>query len=199
MTVTEIKLRGERAKVTFGDGTAVESTKQIASRLKCGEELTDGEYASFCAESSHACARLRAVELISRRDMSRAELRRKLIERGSPEADAGRAVDWLVSHGYVSDERYAGLIVRHYASKGYGAARIRTELSRRGVPRELWGEALEGLGDTSAAADAFLRRRLRGGYDEKAVKRATDAMCRRGFSWEEIRAALERVRAELEE
>ncbi len=174
MTVTEIKLRGERAKVTFGDGTAVESTKQIASRLKCGEELTDGEYASFCAESSHACARLRAVELISRRDMSRAELRRKLIERGSPEADAGRAVDWLVSLGYVSDERYAGLIVRHYASKGYGAARIRTELSRRGVPFFLQAE--DGIRErlVTGVQTSALPIKLRGGYDEKAVKRSEE-------------------------
>jgi SOS response regulatory protein OraA/RecX len=33
----------------------------------------------------------------------------------------------------IDDERYAGLVARHYASKGYGLLRIREELYRRGV------------------------------------------------------------------
>ena len=36
--------------------------------------------------------------------------------------------------GLLDDERYAGMVVRHYAAKGYGAGRIRQELSRRGIP-----------------------------------------------------------------
>ena len=36
--------------------------------------------------------------------------------------------------GFLNDGRYAALVVRHYAGKGYGPARVRQELQRRGVP-----------------------------------------------------------------
>ena len=139
------------------------------------------------------------MQLISLRDMSAKEMRRKLMEKGTGEQDAGDAAEWLQSLGYIDDARYAGLVVRHYAAKGYGASRIRAELSRRGVARELWDEALAELPEQSSAPLEFLRRRLRGGADEKDIKRAADALCRRGYSWEEIRSALECYRAELEE
>ena len=47
---------------------------------------------------------------------------------------------------------------------------------------------------------AFLEKKLRGQQDDpKAVKRTTDALLRRGFRWEEIRAGLARYGAEIEE
>ncbi len=201
MTVSEIRTRGDRAEVLFEDGTKLQSTKKttLDFGLAKGSKLTDSEYAALCAASSKALARLRAMQLISLRDMSAKEMRRKLMEKGTCEQDAGDAAEWLQSLGYIDDARYAGLVVRHYAAKGYGASRIRAELSRRGVARELWGEALAELPEQSSAPLEFLRRRLRGGADEKDIKRAADALCRRGYSWEEIRSALECYRAELEE
>lgn len=200
MTVSEIHTRGDRAELLFDDGTKLQSTKKtvLDFGVAKGSKLTDGEYAAICAASSKALARLRAMQLISLRDMSAREMRRKLMEKGTGEQDAEDAAEWLQSLGYIDDARYAGLVVRHYAAKGYGASRIRAELSRRGVARELWDEALAELPERSSAPLDFLRRRLRGGADEKDIKRAADALCRRGYSWEEIRSALESYRAELE-
>ena len=50
---------------------------------------------------------------------------------------------------------YAGVIVRHYGAMGYGPGRVKQELHRRGVPRELWDEALAQL---PPAADAVRKR-----------------------------------------
>jgi SOS response regulatory protein OraA/RecX len=46
---------------------------------------------------------------------------------------------------------------------------------------------------------AYLVTKLRGAVPDKtAMRRATDALYRRGFSWEEIKSALQRYKSELD-
>ena len=84
-----------------------------------------------------------------------------------------------------AEAAYAAAIARHYAAMGYGAGRVRQELSRRGVPRELWEEALALLPDPAEAIRALLCKRKRP-TSPKDSKRLSDALLRRGFSWQEI-------------
>ena len=86
-----------------------------------------------------------------------------------------------------------------YVRKGYGARKIRDELYRRGIPRELWDEVLSQIQeeDSASAIDAFLEKKLRGSHDPKDVKRASDALARRGYRWPEISDALRRYGMEV--
>ena len=91
------------------------------------------------------------------------------------------------------------MCVRHYAAKGFGPGRIRNELYRRGVPRALWDEALEELPEQDDEIDRLLRKKLRGDVNDRdAVKKATDFLYRRGFKYDDIREAVERLRLEEE-
>ena len=143
-------------------------------------------------------ARERAAQLLGMRPYSEKELERKLIEKGESPENAAEAVAWLAGLGALNDGTYASTLVRHYSQKGYGPARIREELYRRGVPREFWDAALEELPEMDGSLDAFLARKLRGAglEDRRAVDRAVAALQRRGFAWGEIRAALERYEHE---
>ncbi|MGI6029370.1 MAG: regulatory protein RecX [Candidatus Heteroscillospira sp.] len=141
-------------------------------------------------------AKKRALNMLDKRDYSCKELTERLIQKGESPEDAEAAVERFAQLGLLNDEKYAGLVVRHYAAKGYGASRVKTELFRRGVPKELWDEALEQMPGQEDAMDAFLRRRLKDNAGEKEIRRATDALLRRGFSWEEIRSALNRYRSD---
>ena len=86
--------------------------------------------------------RERALRHLARRDHSRAELARKLAAHGS--ADEIEAVIARMGElGLQSDTRYAEAFVRVKATR-FGAARLRNELSRRGVERELIDEAIAG-------------------------------------------------------
>ena len=74
------------------------------------------------------------------------------------------------------------------------------KLREKGVPRELWDEALEELPEAGGQIDAFLTARLRGRMpDQREKKRLTDALLRRGFSWGEVRSAWLRQGQELPE
>ena len=146
--------------------------------------------------SAVEAAKKRALWLLDKRDYSRAELRRKLTEKNIPEDAADAALDRLTELGFVNDARYAPIVVRHYAAKGYGRTRIQQELYRRGIPKELWDAALSEMPEQDAALDRLLQSRLKGAdmSDRVALKRATDALLRRGYSWDEVNAAIERLR-----
>ena len=74
------------------------------------------------------------------------------------------------------------------------------KLYEKGVPRDLWDDAVAVLPDAGEQIDAFLRNKLRGQTpDEKAKKRLTDALLRRGFSWSEVKAGMRRLGAEIGE
>ena len=92
----------------------------------------------------------------------------------------------------MNDERYAGLVVRHYAAKGYGRRRIRDELYRRGIDRELWDAALDELPETDDTVDRLLGAKLRGDVSPEGLQRAQSYLLRRGYSWDEVCAATER-------
>ncbi len=100
----------------------------------------------------------------------------------------------------VDDRRFSELVIRHYAAKGYGLRRIREELHRHGIPRELWEEALTVLPETEDTVYTLLCQKLRGTDREpKDIQRAQGFLLRRGYSWEEIRTALDRYSAENED
>ena len=145
-------------------------------------------------------AKKRALAILEKRDVSRKMLLDKLTEKGVSRPDAEEVADWLCSLGVVDDRRYAGLVVRHYAGKGYGERRIREELYRRGIDRELWDEALEELPAADEALEQLAASRLRGGEPTpEKLKKVAAALLRRGYSWEEIRPVLDRYRADREE
>ena len=93
--------------------------------------------------------------------MSVKELTDRLKEKGESPENAEDAAAWLQELHLLDDAQYAAMCVRHYAAKGYGAGRIRSELYRRGIPRELWDDALQELPEQDDQIDTLLRRRLR--------------------------------------
>lgn len=100
----------------------------------------------------------------------------------------------MVELGFVNDENYAGMVVRHYAAKGCGRQRIREELRRRRLPRELWDAALEELPTRARPQTGCSRQGWRGKAPEgDELRRACAYLVRRGFSWDEVRAAAARL------
>ncbi len=143
--------------------------------------------------------RKKALSLLDRRDYGSAELAAKLVEKGAEPDDAEAAVRYMIRVGFIDDEHYAAMVVRHYAAKGYGAARVREELRRRKIDRELWDAALAELPEPDETADALFRSKMRGkGADRDAIRKASVALVRRGFTWEAVRAAADRYLAETE-
>ena len=188
-----------RVLVFLADGACLKITEQelLDFGLRAGDDLNEATLAKLKEAAGVSNVKATAADLIGKRAMSRRDLERKLQEKGASEAEARYAAEWLEAIGAINDADYAALLVRHCAQLGYGPARIRDKLYEKGVPRELWEDALDTLPDQSEDVDRFLRSRLRGGLpDEKEKKRLTDALLRRGFSWGDVRAAWNRLGSE---
>jgi len=143
----------------------------------------------------------RALRILGNRNFSEREMQRRLVSKGETQENAEETVRWLVTLGYINDADYAGLIVRHYSDRGYGVSRIRDELYKRGIPRDLWDEKLAML-DESGTSDAtleFLRKKLGESKDKDDLRRATDSLVRRGFTYEEARAAVNKYLSEADQ
>ena len=190
-----------RVTVTLCGGEEIKTTLNVVTdlRLYAGRELDGEELKELRAASRSALARNRAMELLARRPMSEKELVDKLIRKGEDEETAADCARWLRENGFLNDESYAAAVARHYAAKGYGPGRVRAELSRRGVDRELWDDTLEAMPENTDKLDRFISSRLTDPEDRDQVRKVSAALYRRGYSWEEIRSALRRFNAETEE
>ena len=167
--------------------------------LYAGKELTDREAEALQAAALRGDWKEKALSLLARKPQSRAELGRKLEQWGAGEEEREAICGRLEELGYLNDGQYAVLVARHYSARGYGEKKIRDELYRRGVPRDLWDEALAQAEDPADAIDAFLTKRLAGRTpDRQELKKASDALARRGYSWSDIREGLNRFGAEVE-
>ena len=183
------------------DGTLVRvgESEVVSFGLRTGLELSDERWEALSAAAGLTAAREKALSLLSARPLSRKELVDKLTAcpaggKTKPAADgetAAAVADRLEELGYLDDAAYARTVAGHYAAKGWGEGKIRDELYRRGVPRDLWDQALEALEDPGPQIDAFLRKRFRGKEpDREELRRAGAALARRGFRWEDIRDGL---------
>jgi ribosomal protein S12 methylthiotransferase len=183
--------------VEFDGGEKLTVTGALVAdySLYTGRALSTAEYEALRQDASLAAAKARALRILGKRQMSRREITERLVQKGESEETAQDVTDWLVQIGAVNDAEYAAAIVRHYASGGYGLMRIRDELYRHGIARELWEDALAQAPDMEEAAWRALASKLRGKKPDKAeLGRVTAGLYRRGFSWGEVQSAAERYK-----
>ena len=164
-----------------------------------GMELSPAACLALEEAAQEGALREYAVNSLSVKAVSKGILREKLEKKGAGPEMADRVVQWAERIGLVNDGEYAKALARHYAAKGYGLYKIRDELYRRKVPREYWEEALSELEDPAEQIRAFVEKKLSDPTDKKQVKRVSDALARRGYSWSQISGAMERFRVEWEE
>ena len=191
-----------RVLVFLEDGACLKITEQelLDFGLRAGDDLNEATLARLKEAAGVSNVKATAADIIGKRAMSRAALEKKLKEKGASEADARYAAEWLEAIGAINDADYAAMLARHYGEMGYGPARVREKLYEKGVPRELWDEALDQLPDNGEQIDRFLQSKLRGRMpDEKEKKRLTDALLRRGYSWGDVKAAWNRLGSETRE
>jgi regulatory protein len=202
MRIEKMSQNGAGAvRVTLDDGRALDVTDAQASGLglHADMELDAGRCAELERAAESARARGRALRALNGRDMSKRELLGKLARAGVDGELAGETADRLEELGLLNDAGYAASVVRHYAARGYGAGRVRDELYRRGIERELWDGALAELPDMEDAAYGFLKSRMRGAdADGPEARRATAAMRRRGYGWDEMSRARDRYKESYE-
>ena len=191
--IEKSKRKRQRVLVYLEEGDLLRVTESELAQfgLYPGMDLTADLVVQLQEAARRSETKLRAAHMSSSRMLSKKELTDRLRRKGAEPEEAAAAAERMEELGAVNDAVYAGVVVRHYAAMGYGRGRVEQELFRRGIPRELWEEALEELPEASDAIRRFLRSKLKGRVPDRAeTKKLSDALLRRGFSWSEIRPVL---------
>lgn len=140
-------------------------------------------------------------KVLAGRQVTVAELRRKLVAAKLEPADIEQALDRCMQAGLLDDERYAAQFVDARVRRGHGAQRIRQDLARRGVDRAVVDHALACEADdeafSAAAVDAARRKLARVDLDDAASRsKAMRWLLSRGFTSAQADHAVRTLRAE---
>ena len=167
--------------------------------LYTGKELSEQEFSDLQEAAGKMSAKMRAVRIVSATSVSKRDLQQRLIQKGEDPEQAKEAVAWMSELNLLDDARVAEQVVSRCISKGYGIARAKQALYEKKVPKAYWDAALEDYPDQEDKITDFLRSRLDADSDDKEVKKAIDALMRRGHNYGAIRRALNRLELDAEE
>ena len=195
MLITAMEPRRGRRTALFLDGelaVTLDAETLLAHGWKIGREITDEELHEMIERSESRRAGEKALYLLEHRNHSKKELADK-IARTTSRSAAQEAAEHMEELGLVNDEAFA----RSYASelfcrKGFAAMRVRQELLRKGIAREVAESVIDELAPEPehALRDLVERRYARQLSDEKDIRRTVAALGRLGYRDDEIRSVL---------
>ena len=204
MRIDSLKTTPDRAGryyVHFSDGSTMRLYRQTVEdfALYTGKEFSDEEMNALKVAAGQMSAKMRAVRIVSASSVTKRDLEQRLVHKGESEEQAREAVEWMSDLNLLDDSRVAEQVVQRCISKGYGLQRAKQALYEKKVPKQYWEDALADYPDQSEKIEDFLRSRLGDEYDEREVKRAIDALMRRGHSYAVVRKALNRLQLDQED
>lgn len=180
----------------FEDGSIMRLYRQTVEDfgLYSGKELSEEELKNLKNSAGEMSAKMRAVRIVSASSVSKRDLECRLVQKGENPSQAKQAVEWMSELNLLDDAKTAEQIVHKCIYKGYGRSRAKQALYEKRIPKEFWEDALADYPDQTDRILDFLRSRLDDSSDERDVRRAVDALLRRGHSYHEIRKAMEELR-----
>ena len=193
--------RAGRYKITFSDGSTMRLYRQTVEDfgLYTGLEMSEDEISKLRNAAGQMSAKMRAVRIVAASNVSKSDLEQRLIRKGESKAQAKEAVRWMEDLNLVDDRVTAQQIVQRCIRQGYGKARAKQALYEKQIPRNLWEEVLEDYPDQTDSITEFLRSRLGNSWDERDLKRAMDALLRRGHSYAQIRKGLQNLELDTDD
>lgn len=140
-----------------------------------------------------------ALRLLARREHSRHELVIKLRQRGFEASVIAPVLDDYEDRDWLSDVRFAEMLVRQRKEAGYGPLKIRADLQHKGIMAT--PQALSEITEASWQASAVQARRKRFGLgdirnDWPEMARQAGFLNRRGFTSEQVEHAVTAVESD---
>ena len=193
--------RAGRYLVVFSDESSMRLYRQTVEDfgLYTGKELSDSEMEELTVAAGKMSAKMRAVRIVSASNVSRRDLQERLVRKGEDPGQAEEAVAWMEEMHLVDDRATAESVVHSCIHKGYGLQRAKQALYEKRIPKSLWEEALDGYPDQLEWIEKYLRGKLDAESDEKQIRKAVDALLRRGHSYPVIRRALSNISFDTDE
>jgi len=165
-----------------------------------GDEVSESFVDEALLSDERVRAKGKALRWLSHRALSAAELRERLLDREFSERTVVRVLADLSAVGLVDDVQFAGAYVRtRMLDRPCSKRMLVHELRHKGIPEEEAVRLVDehyGSSSEEEVAESLIRRTAKppsAAEARKIRKRASDFLFRRGFDWEVIRGALDRI------
>lgn len=192
--------RGKKIHLLLDDEYIITTDEDFWAEnyIKDGTDIDEDEWNKLVTKINLKKAVDKCYDLLSRRDHSVKELKIKLL-RTVDENSADAAIEKMLELGYLDDEKYAQILVRHLLdNKNMSKNFVKQEMYKRGLSADIINNILENTEFDNSANCAELittkyRNKLRaeGGKDK-----VTAALMRKGFSYYDIKHAFEMIEDE---
>ncbi len=174
----------------------VDSDYWYSEKYRNLKEIDERELTELLDSVSFRRAYNKGLDFLSRRPYGTNELIKKLCEKGHEKEAAQKACERLLELGLLNDEEYAKTLSNDLLHrKNYGIKRIKQELIFRGIDREIAENVVESLDNNPQKSIILLVKKKYSNKinDEKGRKRTVDALLRLGYSYSDIKTALNTI------
>jgi regulatory protein len=147
MKITELsrgKINPQRVNV-FVDGKyafSLDDVEIVVRGIKVGTEITQKEIENLLFESSYGKAKQKALDILSRKNISEKCLCDELMSKGFDEVVTKEVARELKELGYIDDLSYALLFLEMCREKLWGIRKIRYEIKNKGIDQNTLEDAL---------------------------------------------------------
>ena len=199
-TVTELKPVQGCMRVAFDDAPSLRIRKCHFAKLPLeeGDEIDPEEYVNRVASIQFADAYESALTSLDASARTASEIDRSLRMKGFVAPVAEAVVERLKENGLIDDQRLAARLAETQLTKPVGLYAMKRKLRAKGISDEDAAEALESFDDDQQRAAAIqAARKLLRRYENLPIRecrgKLSQALARRGFSWDAVSAAVEAV------
>lgn len=194
------KRRRDRVSVYLDGRFAFGVPEIVAARLKVGQSLSDIEIEALREHGSVEEAYNRALDYLSYRPRSQAEIMTFLQRHDVSDVQAEEAVERLKAAGLVDDQVFAQFWVENREQfRPRGPRALRYELQRKGIGQEAIAQALEGMDPVAGAYQAAAKkaRQLSHLDEPQFFRKLVDYLARRGFDYDVAKEVANRYWSEF--
>ena len=164
--------------------------------LEIGDEIDADAYMSRIASVQFPDAYEAALTALDFSSRTAREIANTLRRKGFVDAVCEAVVEKLTDNRLVDDRRYAQRIAESQSQKPVGIYAVKRKLRAKGISEEDADAAMEAFDDDQQRAAALeTARKLYRKYESLPAREAraklSQALARRGFSWDAIESAVE--------
>jgi regulatory protein len=205
ITAMRFQQRNPERVNLFVDGEFAMGLPAIeAARLHVGQQLNATDLERLAQSDSQHRLFDRALDFLTYRPRSVAEVRRFFREKAVDDEESSALLQKLQELGYLDDLAFARWWMENRAEfSPRGPFVLRQELRLKGVPDAIIAQVMD---ESSPAGDEVIlqlararARRLSGHDMDSFRRRLTSYLMRRGFSYDEVRPAVEQAWQERSE
>ena len=201
MIVTDIReLDKKRSKIYIdGEFAFVLYKGEIREyKIAVGEDIAQSIYDEVMTVVLPKRAKLRAMNLLQKKDYTEKQLRDKLSDGDYPQELIDEAISYVRSFHYIDDERYArDYITYHMSSRSKN--RIIQDLANKGIGKDIYQGILDELyqEDSDAEIEQINKLLIKKHYDPDTTEfedkqRIKAFLMRKGYSSSDIGRAMEK-------